>query len=71
MDIKKLMHMLDKQEWIVENAGDDGTGATIEMGQNQGILILQLNPNGKVSFPTRMGFLPLSIATGSLTKLNN
>lgn len=39
MDIKKLMHMLDKQEWIVENAGDDGTGATIEMGQNQGILI--------------------------------
>lgn len=58
MDIKKLMHMLDKQEWIVENAGDDGTGATIEMGQNQGILILQLTPNGKVSFPTRMGFLP-------------
>lgn len=58
MDINKLMHILDNQEWTVENAGADGTGSVIYMGQNQGILILKLNPNGTISFPTRMGFLP-------------
>jgi ribosome biogenesis SPOUT family RNA methylase Rps3 len=58
MDFNELMHILNGQEWVVENEGPDGTGAVIYLGDSPGILILIFKPDGTISFPTRMGFLP-------------